>query len=63
MSNDIKIENNEKEITKIRESYEDEYWSKKYGVTAEELKKEGNSVVGIYNKIISANFKKKVFTV
>jgi len=60
MDSSIKTESTEKDIIKIRENYEDDYWAKKYGVTADELKKQGNNV-GIYNKIVEANFKNKVF--
>jgi len=61
MNNDTTAEISEKELTDIRENYEDEYWSKKYGVSAEELKKQENSKARIYHKIVEANFNNKRF--
>jgi len=58
MSTNNQSESTDREMINIKENYEDEYWSKTYGVTAEELKKEG-SKVGIFEKIINASFKKK----
>ena len=59
MNNDNEASKNiESEVTKLEENYEDQYWSKKYGVSASELKETRNKV-GIIEKIIEASFKKK----
>ena len=59
MNNDNEAAKNiESEVTKIQENYEDQYWSKKYGVSPSELKETRNKV-GIIEKIIEASFKKK----
>ena len=60
MNNKIKAEINNTDLVKIRENSEDNYWSVKYGVSSEELKKTGHNL-GIKEKIINALSKKKVF--
>jgi hypothetical protein len=61
MNNHIEAEEQKKETTLIRENLEDEYWSKKYGVSSEDLKKTGNNI-GLSAKIIAATFKKKSYS-
>ncbi|MDF2434398.1 MAG: hypothetical protein JWP44_4029 [Mucilaginibacter sp.] len=61
MKNNNQAEAREKHALQIKENYEDEYWSKKYGVSTEQLKEKGNKV-GISTKIIDAYFKKKSFS-
>jgi len=60
------MENNnaqlEKEIIDIRQNQQDEYWTKKYGVSPEDLKKTKKNV-GISAKIIEAAFKKTSLSV
>jgi hypothetical protein len=59
MKNLSNINNAEREIKNIQENYDVDYWQKKYGVSAEELKATNN--VGIAAKIIEANSKKQQF--
>ncbi len=61
MENYSKTENQTKEVSQIQDNYNDEYWSKKYGVSADDLKK--THKVGISAKIIEANIKNKNFNV
>ncbi|MDB5006277.1 MAG: hypothetical protein JWQ84_3251 [Mucilaginibacter sp.] len=61
MKDNNKAEAPETQALHMKENYEDEYWSKKYGVSTEELKEKGNDV-GISTKIIDAYFKKKSFS-
>jgi hypothetical protein len=60
MDNSIQTASIDKEMITLKENSEDAYWSKTYGVSAEELKKEGNKI-GLYDKIIEASFKHKTF--
>jgi len=60
MNNNPKAETPENDLAKIRGNYEVDHWSKKYGVSTEDLKKLGNHL-GIQDKIIKTLFKKKVF--
>lgn len=57
MNNSIKAEDQNREISQIKDNYEDEYWSKKYGVSSEEIKK--SSRKDISARIIDAAFKKE----
>jgi len=57
MNNSIKAEDQNREISQIRENYEDEYWGKKYGVSSEEIKKGGHGK-DISTRIIDAAFKR-----
>jgi len=57
----ITAEKKEKDLKQIRDIYEDEHWTKKYSVTAEELK-ETSSLLEISAKIIQASVKNKTFS-
>ncbi|HVW98480.1 MAG TPA: hypothetical protein VHA56_21115 [Mucilaginibacter sp.] len=61
MKNNIKNENPAFEITQIQANSADEYWSKKYGVSTEELKTKGANV-SISSKILEAAIKNNVFS-
>ena len=56
-----KAEDQDKEISLIRENYEDEYWAKKYGVSSDEIKRSGHNK-NISARIIEAAFKKKSYS-
>jgi len=60
MNNKVKASPNDQDLAKIRDNYEEDYWSKKYGVTTDEIKKSENHL-GIQDRIIKALFKNKVF--
>jgi hypothetical protein len=57
----ITAEKKEKDLKQIRDIYEDEHWTKKYSVTAEELKETSN-LLEISAKIIQASVKNKTFS-
>ena len=57
----ITAEKKEKYLKQIRDIYEDEHWTKKYSVTAEELKETSN-LLEISAKIIQASVKNKTFS-
>jgi isocitrate/isopropylmalate dehydrogenase len=61
MNNNSKTEDQNKEISQIRENYEDEYWGKKYGVSSDEIKRSGHNK-DISARIIEAAFKKKSYS-
>jgi len=61
MNNSSKAEDQDKEISQIRDNYEDEYWGKKYGVSPEEIKRSGHNK-DISARIIEAAFKKKSYS-
>lgn len=61
MNNNSKTEDQNKEISQIRENYEDEYWGKKYGVSSDEIKRSGYNK-DISARIIEAAFKKKSYS-
>jgi len=61
MNNNSKIEDQNKEISQIRDNYEDEYWGKKYGVSSDEIKRSSHNK-DISSKIIEAAFKKKSYS-
>ena len=61
MNNSKKAEDQNREISQIRENYEDEYWAKKYGVSSDEIKKSGHNK-DISARIIEAAFKKKSYS-
>lgn len=42
----------EREQKQLLDTYNDDHWQKKYGVSSEELKKAGKSFIGIPAKII-----------
>jgi len=58
----ITAEKKEKDLKQIRDIYEDEHWTKKYSVTAEELKEAGSNMLDISAKIIKASVKNKTFS-
>lgn len=60
MNNKVKTRPDDQDMANIRENYEEDYWSKKYGVSADEIKKSGN-YLGLQDRIIKALFRKKVF--
>ena len=60
MENNIQTEQLKREERQIQDTYKDEYWSKKYDVSADELEKTGN--IGVYAKIIEAGIKNKRFS-
>jgi predicted transcriptional regulator len=61
MENITIAESQEKDLKQIRDIYEDEHWTKKYSVTAEELKETSN-LLEISAKIIQASVKNKTFS-
>jgi len=61
MKNHIEAEEQTKELTLLQDNHEDEYWGKKYGVSAEELKTTSNKL-DISSKILEVNFKKKAYS-
>jgi hypothetical protein len=60
MNNKVKARPDEQDLAKIRDNYEEDYWSKKYGVSADEIKRSGNNL-RLQDRIIKALFKKRVF--
>jgi hypothetical protein len=60
MNNNIRTETQKREIFQIQANSEDEYWSKKYGVSAEDLKQKGKTI-GVSAKILEATSKNKSF--
>ncbi|MGZ3753318.1 MAG: hypothetical protein ACXVB0_15215 [Mucilaginibacter sp.] len=60
MENSIQTKDKTREEKLLEETYKDEFWSKKYDVTMEELKKIGN--IGISALIIEAGIKHKSFS-
>jgi hypothetical protein len=60
MENHIKTENQKKQFNQILDNYNDEYWSKKYGVSAQDLKNTSSNL-GISAKIIEATSKNMAF--
>jgi hypothetical protein len=61
MENNIKTEKLAQEEIQLEEAYKDDFWSKKYDVTKEELKKIGN--LKLSDLIIKAGAKHKSFSV
>ncbi|MGZ3873857.1 MAG: hypothetical protein ACXVJD_13125 [Mucilaginibacter sp.] len=62
MENNISVENQNREISQIQANAADEYWTKKYDVSPEELKEKQGSHIGIIAKILEVTSKKKVFS-
>ncbi|MEO6849882.1 MAG: hypothetical protein ABI203_01090 [Mucilaginibacter sp.] len=60
MENNIKTENLAQQEELLEETYKDDFWSKKYDVTKEELKKIGK--IGISALIIEAGARRKTFS-
>jgi hypothetical protein len=61
METNVKIETQNREISQIKANSEDEYWSKKYDVSTEQLK-ETKSLMGISEKILKLTTKNKSFS-
>jgi hypothetical protein len=59
MENRIHHEVETKEEKLVQETHNDEYWTKKYDISADELKKTGN--IDLSTLIIKAGFKRKSF--
>ena len=60
MENNIQTDNQAKEEKLLEETYKDDFWSKKYDVTKEELKKIGK--ISLSAMIIEAGAKRKSFS-
>ncbi len=60
MENNVKTEKQKKEEVQIKDIYKDEYWSKKYDVSTDQLEKTGK--IGIYDKIVEASIRNKSFS-
>lgn len=60
MESNIQTEKQKREERSIQDTYNDEYWSKKYNVSSTELKKTGKA--GISARIIEASIKNKSFS-
>jgi hypothetical protein len=61
MNKNIEAEDSNKNLALLQDNHADEYWSKKYGVSAEELK-QANHKSDITSKILEVNFKKKAYS-
>ena len=61
METNVKLENQKREISQIKANSEDEYWSKTYDVSPEQLKETG-SLLGISEKILKLATKNKTFS-
>lgn len=60
MENNIKTEKQKIEERLLQDDYNDDYWSKKYNVSKDDLNKTGN--IGISAKIIEASIRNKSFS-
>jgi len=61
METNVKIETQNREISQIKANSEDEYWSKKYDVSTEQIKETGG-IIGISEKILKLTTKNKSFS-
>lgn len=61
MKNNSQNENQDREITQIQANSADEYWTKKYGVSTDELKAKGHRM-SITDKILEVATKNKTFS-
>jgi hypothetical protein len=59
MENSIQTEERNREVSKIQDTYNDDYWTKTYGVSAEELKESKDGDLSA--RIIQANIKNNNF--
>lgn len=59
MENRIHTEKENKKEKLVQETHNDEYWSKKYDITVDELKETGN--IDLSTLIIKAGIKRKSF--
>ena len=62
MEANVKNKNQNREISQMKANSEDEYWSKKYDVSTEQLKETGN-IIGISEKILKVTTKNKSFSI
>jgi hypothetical protein len=62
METNVKNKNQNREISQMKANSEDEYWSKKYDVSTEQLKETGN-IIGISEKILKVTTKNKSFSI
>ena len=60
MENNIKTDNQAKDEKILEETYKDDFWSKNYDVTKDELKKGGR--ISLSAMIIEAGAKRKSFS-
>ena len=61
MENNIQTEQLQREEMLLQDTYNDDYWQKKYGVSKDELR--STHTIGISAKIIEANNRKKALHV
>jgi hypothetical protein len=59
MKNHSRSEKEQKEAKLVQENHNDEYWTKKYDISADELKETGN--IDLSTLIIKAGIKRKSF--
>jgi hypothetical protein len=59
MENSIQTERQQREERQIQDTYNDDYWLKKYGVSADELKETED--IGLSARIIQVNIKNNSF--
>jgi hypothetical protein len=59
MEKSIQTEDRNREVSKIQDTYNDDYWTKTYGVSPEELK--ANTEDNLSARIIQANIKNHSF--
>lgn len=59
MKNHTRSEKEQKEEKLVQENHNDEYWTKKYDISADELKETGN--IDLSTLIIKAGIKRKTF--
>ena len=59
MKNHFRNEKEQKEEKLVQENHNDEYWTKKYDISADELKGTGN--IDLSTLIIKAGIKRKTF--
>lgn len=62
METNVKIEDQNREISQIKANSEDEYWAKKYNVSKEELRETGNTLSSIQERILKITTKNKSFS-
>ncbi|MCO5945789.1 MULTISPECIES: hypothetical protein [Mucilaginibacter] len=62
METKANIDIKNREISQIKANSEDEYWAKKYNVSAEELKETGNALSSIQERILKITTKNKSFS-
>lgn len=59
MENSVQIEKQNREVKQLKDTHNDEYWSKEYDISIDELRKEENTAIS--NVIIEAGIKHKSF--